>query len=63
MQEGVYIGETGSSVMLRMNEHERATRLKHPNQSAIAEQILKTQDTRLIWMKPKRCILRIITGK
>ena len=38
----VYIGETGRSVMVRMNEHARATRLKHPNQSAIAEHILKT---------------------
>ena len=38
----VYIGETGRSVMVRMNEHERATRLKHPNQSVVAEHILKT---------------------
>ena len=27
---------------MRMSEHERAARLKHPNQSAVAEHTLKT---------------------
>ena len=38
----MYIGETGGSVKVRMSEHERAARLKHPNQSAVAEHIQKT---------------------
>ena len=43
MQEGIpYIGETSRSVNVRMSEHKRAARLKHPNQSAVAEHILKT---------------------
>ena len=38
----VYIGETRRSVKVRRSEHERAARLTHPNQSAVAEHTLKT---------------------
>jgi hypothetical protein len=33
----VYIGQTGSSVDIRLKEHQRHIRLKHPDKSAIAE--------------------------
>jgi hypothetical protein len=33
----IYIGQTGRSADIRLNEHQRHIRLEHPNKSAVAE--------------------------